>query len=129
MIYISTGQGRMEKRSRRKRNAATSVVRPKRSVRKGHDAAPSSKTDTGLKKASLFMNGRSQAVRLPKEFRFEGTHVYAKKEGNRVILSPVDDRIERLIALMGSIPDFPDIPKAPAEPMRPEIKEYFRVSD
>lgn len=75
------------------------------------------------------MNGRSQAVRLPKEFRFEGTHVYARKDGNRVILSPVDDRIERLIALMGSIPDFPDIPRAPAEPMRPEIKEYFGVPD
>jgi antitoxin VapB len=127
MVYITTRQGRMEKKSRRKRNPVTSVVRPKRSVGKGRDAAPL--TETGLKKASLFMNGRSQAVRLPKEFRFEGTHVYAKKDGNRVILSPVDDRIERLIALMGSIPDFPDIPKAPAEPMRPEIKEYFRVSD
>jgi antitoxin VapB len=119
----------MDRKSRRKRNPATSVVRSKRSVGKGHDAAPPSQTKGGLKKASLFMNGRSQAVRLPKEFRFEGTHVYARKDGNRVILSPVDDRIERLIALMGSIPDFPDIPKAPAEPMRPEIKEYFRVSD
>ena len=88
-----------------------------------------SRSKPGIKKASLFMNGRSQAVRLPKEFRFEGTHVYARKEGNRVILSPVDDRIERLIALMGSIPDFPDIPRTPAEPMRPEIKEYFGVSD
>lgn len=82
-----------------------------------------------MKKASLFMNGRSQAVRLPKEFRFEGTHVYARKEGNRVILSAVDDRIERLIALMGSSPDFPDIPRDPPEPMRPEIREYFGVDD
>jgi len=119
----------MEKKSRKKRNRATSVVRPKPSVGKGRDAASPSKTDTGFKKASLFMNGRSQAVRLPKEFRFEGTHVYARKDGNRVILSPVDDRIERLIALMGSSPNFPDIPRAPAEPMRPEIKEYFGVSD
>jgi antitoxin VapB len=81
------------------------------------------------KMASLFINGRSQAVRLPREFRFEGTHVYATKEGNRVILSPVDDRMERLIALMGSSPDFPDVARDEAEPMRPDIREYFSVPD
>lgn len=37
--------------------------------------------------AKLFMNGRSQAVRLPKEFRFEGDKVVIRKEGDRVILS------------------------------------------
>lgn len=40
------------------------------------------------KTAKLFMNGRSQAVRLPKEFRFEGDEVIIQKEGIRVILSP-----------------------------------------
>ncbi|NBO32310.1 MAG: antitoxin [Cyanobacteria bacterium WB6_1B_304] len=43
---------------------------------------------TQLKTAKLFMNGNSQAVRLPQEFRFEGTEVYIRKEGDRVILSP-----------------------------------------
>ena len=38
--------------------------------------------------AKLFKNGRSQAVRIPKEFRFEGTEVYIEKDGDRVILSP-----------------------------------------
>ena len=38
--------------------------------------------------AKLFMNGRSQAVRLPKDFRFEGDQVYIKKVGNAVILIP-----------------------------------------
>ena len=38
--------------------------------------------------AKLFMNGRSQAVRLPKEFRFEGDEVIIHKEKIRVILSP-----------------------------------------
>lgn len=75
------------------------------------------------------MNGRSQAVRLPKDFRFEGTHVYAMKEGNRVILTPVDDRMEALIALMGSSPDFPDVARDKADPMKPEIREFFDVSD
>jgi antitoxin VapB len=34
------------------------------------------------------MNNRSQAVRLPKEFQFETTEVYIRKEGEDVILSP-----------------------------------------
>jgi antitoxin VapB len=38
--------------------------------------------------AKLFKNGKSQAVRLPKEFRFEGDEVYIRKEGEEVILSP-----------------------------------------
>ncbi len=40
-----------------------------------------------VKTARLFINGRSQAVRLPKEFRFEGSEVYIRKEGDDVILS------------------------------------------
>jgi antitoxin VapB len=38
--------------------------------------------------AKLFRNGRSQAVRLPKEFRFEGHEVEVRREGERVILEP-----------------------------------------
>ena len=38
--------------------------------------------------AKIFKNGRSQAVRLPKEFRFESEEVFIWKEGNRIILSP-----------------------------------------
>jgi antitoxin VapB len=40
------------------------------------------------KTAKIFMNGNSQAVRLPQEFRFEGKEVYIRKEGDQVILSP-----------------------------------------
>lgn len=40
------------------------------------------------KVAKLFTNGRSQAVRIPKEYRFEGSEVYVEKEGDRVVLSP-----------------------------------------
>lgn len=39
--------------------------------------------------AKLFMHGRSQAVRLPKEFRFEGTEVRVSKVGDKVILEPI----------------------------------------
>ena len=41
--------------------------------------------------AKLFTNGRSQAVRLPKEFRFKGTEVKIRKEGRKVILEPSED--------------------------------------
>ncbi len=37
--------------------------------------------------AKVFMNGRSQAVRLPKEFRFEGDEVFIERRGDTVVLS------------------------------------------
>lgn len=40
--------------------------------------------------AKLFMSGHSQAVRLPKALRFEGSEVIAKRFGNGVLLLPVD---------------------------------------
>ncbi|MHB8482279.1 MAG: type II toxin-antitoxin system antitoxin VapB [Nitrospiria bacterium] len=44
-----------------------------------------------MKTAKLFQNGQSQAVRLPKEFRFKGDEVIIKKVGDAVILLPKDD--------------------------------------
>jgi len=38
--------------------------------------------------AKLFQNGKSQAIRLPKEYRFDGTKVYLKKMGNAVVIIP-----------------------------------------
>jgi antitoxin VapB len=38
--------------------------------------------------AKVFMNNRSQAVRLPKEFQFSTSEVFIRKEGEDVILSP-----------------------------------------
>jgi len=42
-----------------------------------------------VKKAKLFANGRSQAVRLPKEFRFPGTEVFIERRGDEVVLRAV----------------------------------------
>ncbi len=39
--------------------------------------------------AKVFKNGRSQAVRLPKEFRFKENEVKITKEGDKVILEPI----------------------------------------
>ena len=48
------------------------------------------KLDFMMKRARLFPNGQSQAVRLPKEFRFDGDQVYIQRVGNAVVLLPVD---------------------------------------
>jgi antitoxin VapB len=50
-----------------------------------------------MKTAKLFKNGRSQAVRLPKEFRFDGTQVFIKKVGNMVVLIPEQDSWQTLL--------------------------------
>lgn len=58
-----------------------------------------------MKTAKLFRNGRSQAVRLPREFRFEGDQVFVKKAGNGVLLLPSNRSWDTLIA---SLSDFSD---------------------
>ena len=42
-----------------------------------------------MKTAKLFWSGRSQAVRLPKEFRFDGDQVRIRQRGDQVILEPI----------------------------------------
>jgi antitoxin VapB len=43
---------------------------------------------TQARKAKLFMNNRSQAVRLPKDFQFKTDEVFIRKEGEDLVLSP-----------------------------------------
>jgi len=60
-----------------------------------------------MKTAKLFRNGQSQAVRLPREFRFDGDFVYVKKSGNAVILLPANGIWESLVeSLNGFSEDF-----------------------
>jgi len=47
-----------------------------------------------MKTARLFLNGRSQAVRLPKEYQFDGDNVYIQRVGEAVILFPYDKEWE-----------------------------------
>jgi virulence-associated protein VagC len=49
-----------------------------------------SHTKTVPSRAKLFRTGRSQAVRLPKEFRFAGDEVNIRREGDVVILEPIE---------------------------------------
>jgi len=57
--------------------------------------------------AKLFQNGQSQAVRLPKEYRFTDDEVYIKKVGHSVILFPKDKIWETFLeGLNGFTDDF-----------------------
>jgi antitoxin VapB len=55
-----------------------------------------------MKTAKLFRNGQSQAVRLPKEFRFDDDFVYIKKSGNAVVLIPAKDSWDSLLKSLDS---------------------------
>ena len=44
--------------------------------------------------AKIFMHGRSQAVRLPKEFRLPGKEVRVRKIGNSVLLEPIEKKFD-----------------------------------
>jgi antitoxin VapB len=60
-----------------------------------------------MQTARLFINGRSQAVRLPKEYQFNGENVYIQKVGEAVILVPVDKDWETFLhGLNGFSDDF-----------------------
>ena len=65
--------------------------------------------------ASLFRNGRNQAVRIPREFELEGSEVLIRKDGDSLILTPI--RPNRLRDLLASwepmdieLPDVEDLP-------------------
>ena len=62
--------------------------------------------------AKIFMNGRSQAVRLPAKYRFEGNKVFVRRDDNTgdVILSAKPGSWDKLIAALHTLTD-DDIPK------------------
>ena len=67
------------------------------------------------RKAKIFMNNRSQAVRLPKEFQFQTREVFIRKEGSEVVLSsrPFDWTVylaESPVASSGFMEEVEDIP-------------------
>jgi antitoxin VapB len=57
--------------------------------------------------AKLFANGKSQAVRLPKEYRFDGNEVYIKRIGEAIVLFPKDRAWDLFLSgLAGFTDDF-----------------------
>lgn len=74
--------------------------------------------------ARLFKSGRSQAVSLPKEYRFAGQRVGIKRLGNGVLLYPIDapwQLIEQALDMFE--PGFEIVRDQPATQIRPEIEK------
>jgi antitoxin VapB len=68
--------------------------------------------DASVRRASLFRNGRNQAVRIPREFELPPGEVHIYKDGNRIIIEPII-RASDLAALFASweplTDEFPDV--------------------
>ncbi len=75
-----------------------------------------------MKTAKIFQNGRSQAVRLPKEFRFKSREVFIQREGSKVILSEKPDSWDTFF-LSGNKPT-PDFMTDREQP-EPEERNIF----
>lgn len=79
-----------------------------------------------METARVFWSGRSQAVRLPKEFRFDGEEVRIRRHGSAVILEPVTEGWAWLDRLIGPVDE--DFVRAageePSEQRRAEL-DFF----
>ena len=77
-----------------------------------------------MDKAKLFQNGQSQAVRLPKKYRFAGEEVLIKRVGNAVVLLPESDSWKTLFdSLEQFSPDFMDERQQPEVQQREDLFE------
>ena len=79
--------------------------------------------------AKLFWNGRSQAVRLPKEFRFQGDRVRVSRMGAGVLLEPIlppaKETVEEWFARIDALKGDPLFPEGRKQNLAP-IREYFK---
>ena len=75
--------------------------------------------------AKLFQNGSSQAVRLPREFRFKGDKVRIRRVGRNVILEPLVDDPEAWLDELKNVPSDPDFMQDRRQPKTPE-REIFK---
>ena len=72
------------------------------------------------RRVSLFRNGRSQAVRIPKEFELPGKEATIRKEGDALVIEPATRKPNLLEVLATLDPldiDWPEIPDPPPEPV------------
>ena len=78
--------------------------------------------------AKLFWSGRSQAVRLPKDYRFQGEEVWIRRRGSAVILEPLAEDWSWLDAIIGKLDDdfVEGVREQPAQHQRPALEDFFR---
>lgn len=103
---------------------------PRRSAKPGrrsrrHSPDPAVDTST-VTEAKLFMNGRSQAVRLPAAYRFEGDSVYVKRWRGALILLPKENPWAPLVESLGTFSaDFMQDRAEPPRQLRPGLDSLF----
>ena len=73
--------------------------------------------------AKLFMHGRSQAVRLPKEFRLPGKEVRVRRIGSGVLLEPLEFDVDAWLARLASYGDVPFMEDGREQPEMPDGDE------
>lgn len=75
------------------------------------------------RRVRLFLNGRNRAIRIPREFEFEGDEALIRKEGNRLVVEPVGKTgLLRVLSGLQPIEDeFPDIDSGLGEPDEPDF--------
>jgi antitoxin VapB len=80
-----------------------------------------------MERAKIFWSGRSQAVRLPKDFRFDGEEVRIRRHGNAVILEPVAEDWSWLDSIVAKLDeDFAQaVNEQPELQERPALDELF----
>ena len=76
------------------------------------------------KLAKLFANGRSQAVRLPREFRFPGTQVRVTRLGRGVLLEPVVSDVGTWLAELDRYAEEPFMPEGRNQPAAPTRADF-----
>jgi antitoxin VapB len=75
--------------------------------------------------ARLFIHGRSQAVRLPKEFRLPGDRVRVRHAGDGVLLEPIASDVDAWFAELDRFADVPLFEDGRNQPPTPEEEDIF----
>lgn len=110
MAYVS-GTDRERKRAANRR------------ARSQASANQDSKKPEEIVTAKLFMHGRSQAVRLPKDFRFPGSEVRVSRFGDGVLLQPLKFDVGAWFKRLDSYGDVPFMPEGREQPEMPPDDE------
>jgi len=76
-----------------------------------------------METAKVFFTGGSQAIRLPRKFRFDVSEVAIQKRGNQLILTPISrqEALEDFLAM----PQFPDFSVDRGDSQNPQPRELF----
>ena len=74
--------------------------------------------------AKLFRNGRSQAVRLPREFRFDGEQVRVRRVAGGVLLEPLISGVKEWFAGLDALNSEPFMKKGRKQPSAPRRRIF-----